>query len=74
MSHVTGINLLTCVNWGGGAGKDPTHCMEERKIDIYALYVPGHKMIGAFNFARSISLNSFIFRMAGAPSSLLSSP
>lgn len=44
MSHVTGINLLTCVNWE--SWRDLADCMEERKIDIYALYVHGHKMIG----------------------------
>lgn len=43
MSHVTGINLLTCVNWDGW--QDLMHCIDGKK-DIYVLYVDGHKMTG----------------------------
>lgn len=41
MIHVTGINLLTCVNWDGW--QDRMDYIEEQKIDIYVLYVYGHK-------------------------------
>lgn len=44
MSHVTGINLLTCVNWDGW--QDLTDCIEVKKMDIYVLYVYGRKMTG----------------------------
>ena len=44
MSHVTRINLLPCVNWDGW--QDPMDCIEVKKIDIYVLYVYGHKMTG----------------------------
>lgn len=42
MIHVTGINLLTCVNWDGW--RDPMDFIEVKKMDIYALYVYHHKM------------------------------
>lgn len=44
MSHVTGINLLTCVNWDGW--QERMDCSEVKKMDIYVLYVYGHKMTG----------------------------
>lgn len=44
MSHVTGINLLTCVNWD--SWQDLMDCIGEQKIDIYVLYVYGHEMPG----------------------------
>lgn len=44
MIHVTGINLLTCVNWNGW--QDLTDCTEVQKMDIYVLYVHHHKMTG----------------------------
>jgi len=44
MSHVTGINLLTCVNWNGW--QDLMNCIEGGKMDIYVLYVHGRKMTG----------------------------
>lgn len=44
MSHVTGINLLTCVNWDGW--QDLMRRIEGKKMDIYVLYLRGHKMTG----------------------------
>lgn len=51
MSHVTGINLLTCVNWAGW--RDLIPGIDGRKIDIYLLYVYGHKEEMAFNLPTS---------------------
>ena len=44
MSHVTGINQLTCVNWDGW--QDLMDSTEEKKTNIYVLYVYGRKMAG----------------------------
>ncbi len=44
MRHVTGINLLTCVNWDGW--QDLTDFAEVKKMDIYVLCVYDHKMTG----------------------------
>lgn len=71
MSHVTGINLLTCVNWDGW--QDLMDCIEEKKIDIYVLYVYGHKMTG--HLICPLHLSGWLYFSDGkAPSSPLSSP
>lgn len=44
MSHVTGISLLTRVNWDGW--QDLLDCNEEGEMDIYVLYVHARKMTG----------------------------
>lgn len=73
MSHVTGINLLTCVNWDGW--QDLMDCIEVKKMDIYVLYVYGHKMAGHLICPPPPnSVDGFIFPVAKAPSSPLSSP
>ena len=75
MSHVTGINLLPCVNRDGW--QVPMDAIEVKKIDIYVLYVYGHKMTGHLIYPRSL-MDGFIFfifpsRWVEAPFSSLSS-
>ena len=65
MSHVTGINLLTCVNWDGW--QDHMDCIEEKKMDIYVLYVCGHKMTGHLICPPPTQWMALFFRWPGRP-------
>ena len=70
MRHVTGINLLTCLNREGW--RDLIGYFERKKIDIYVLYVYGHKA-GGHLICPHCSVDGFIFLVAKAPSLPLSS-
>lgn len=67
MSHVTGINLLTCVNWD--AWQDLIDCIEVKKMDIYVLYVQGHKTTG--HLICSLQLSGWLYFFSSGQGALL---